>query len=473
MSYSKKAALFGTPVIFIISAVATEGNLQILMLVSTLWMLIWWISAVVPLGVTALLPLVLFPILGISDFRSTAINYTNPVIFLFLGGFILALALEKWRLHERIALNILLKSGNRLGRVIFGSMLATALLSMWISNTATTVMMLPIGISIIAFIKGKIKDENTGRNFGVALLLGIAYAANIGGTATLIGTPPNLVLNSFYEAETGTQIGFANWLFFALPLTSLLFASVWILQRHVLFPLGVKKITGISNEIKTTLNKLGKASSGEKRVLYIFLTTALLWIFRGQLNHIPFLSQLSDPMIAIAASICLFAFPSGENQKSILVWADTYRLPWDIILLFGGGIALANGLKETEIVLLVQDFIEQINPSSLLLVMLIVCFFAVFLTEIMSNVALVSVFVPIIFAIALGFGNPLLSLAVPLTLGSSCAFMFPIATPPNAIVYSSGQIQMKHMIKAGFWLNLICIILIVLYTYLFDGMLIQ
>jgi sodium-dependent dicarboxylate transporter 2/3/5 len=471
MNQSKRTPLIAGPIVFLMGLFAAQGNEQIMMAACALWMLIWWVSAVVPMGVTALLPLVLFPLLGILDFRTTAANYANPVIFLFLGGFILALALEKWKLHQRIALNILRHSGDNLNKVILGSMLATALLSMWISNTATTVMMLPIGMSIIAFIQEKINDEKSGRHFAIALLLGIAYSANIGGIATLIGTPPNLVLSSFYTQETGIQIGFSNWMLFALPLAILLFSAVWILQRYALFPLKVARVKGISPKIESELRALGKATIGEKRVFYIFLATALLWIFRGQLNQFEPLAKLSDPMIAMASAICLFAWPSGSNKAPLLVWEDTYKLPWGIILLFGGGLALANGLKETEIVLLIQDVIEQIEPSSLLLITLLICFFAVFLTEIMSNVALVSVFIPIVFAIASGFGSPLLALAVPLTIGASCAFMFPIATPPNAIVYSSGQLKMKDMIRAGVWLNLICILLISLYTYFFDGIL--
>ncbi len=472
MRLKKGLPLIAGPLLFVLFVSLSGGtSAQLNMLACALWMLVWWISGAVPMGATALLPLVLFPMLGILDFRSTATNYANPVIFLFLGGFVLALALEKWMVHKRIALNVLRYSGNKLNLIILGSMAATALLSMWISNTATSVMMLPIGMSIIAFIKEKIGDEKTATTFGVSLLLGIAYAANIGGTATLVGTPPNLVLSSFYQQETGMQLGFSSWLFFALPLAILLFFSVVFLQHYVFFRLKVKKVAGIAPLIERELGKLGRAGTSEKRVLYIFGATALLWIFRGQLNQWSVFKNLSDPMIAIASAICFFAWPAGKEKGALLNWEDTRNLPWGIILLFGGGLALAQGLKETEVVLLIRQIIEQLNPSSLFLVVLLICFFGVFLTEIMSNVALVSVFIPIVFAIAAGFGSDKLGLALPLTIGASCAFMFPIATPPNAIVYASGLIKMKQMLKIGFWLNLICIVLISLYTYFFGHLL--
>lgn len=430
------------------------------------WMLSWWISSALPIGVTALLPMVLFPLCGILDLPSTTANYANPVIYLFFGGFVLGLAIEKWHLHRRIALNIIRLTGEAPKRVILGSMLATALLSSIISNTATTVMMLPIGMSVVSLLGNKLKG-NDARNFAITLMLGIAYAANIGGMSTLIGTPPNLVLAGLTREAQLTELGFAQWFFFALPLVVLLFILVYVINTRVVFPVRIKSLEGIKSLIHQELKALGKISSGEKRVILVVSGTALLWIFRAQLQKIPFLADLNDTIIAVAASMVLFALPAqkGRYKERILVWEDTKKLPWGILLLFGGGISLARGMEETQIVNVIAEWIASGSYASPLLIVLLVTLFAVFLTEVMSNVALVSVFIPVAFVIARQLGLDELSLAIPLTLGASCAFMFPISTPPNAIVYSSGNLKMSDMAKTGLLLNLLCIICIALYGY--------
>lgn len=430
------------------------------------WMLSWWISSALPIGITALLPMVLFPLCGILDLRATAANYANPVIYLFFGGFVLGLAIEKWHLHRRIALNIIRLTGEAPKRVILGSMLATALLSSIISNTATTVMMLPIGMSVVSLLGSKLEGKDA-RNFAITLMLGIAYAANIGGMSTLIGTPPNLVLAGLTRESSLIELGFAQWFFFAGPLVIILFAIVYVINTRVVFPVNIKTLTGIKTLINNELKTLGEISSGEKRVILVVACTALLWIFRAQLQKINFLAELNDTIIAVTASIVLFALPaqSGKNNQRILVWEDTKKLPWGILLLFGGGISLARGMEETKIVNLIADWIASGSYATPLLVVLLVTLFAVFLTEVMSNVALVSVFIPVAFVIARQLGLDELSLAIPLTLGASCAFMFPISTPPNAIVYSSGKIKMSDMAKTGLVLNLLCILIIALYGY--------
>ncbi len=438
---------------------------QIRMLAVLVWMLSWWITSALPIGVTALLPIVLFPLLGILDLKATTANYANPVIYLFLGGFILGLAIEKWNLHKRIALNIMNWSGEKPNRIILGSMLATALLSMWISNTATTVMMLPIGLSVVQLLNKQFNDPKAGRNFAITLMLGIAYAANIGGIATLIGTPPNLVLASIVSERGITELAFAKWLFFALPLAIILFTAVYLINSYLIFPVKIKQLTGIRDLIRQELNGLGAIGTGEKRVLYIMCAAATLWIFRAQISNLPGLENLSDPIIAIAASIVLFAWPSGKATQPLLVWKDTQKLPWGILLLFGGGISLAKGLEVTEIVNVVGKQISESPLQSGLLIILVICAFSVFLTEVMSNVALVSVFIPVSLVIAQNLGVPEMQLAVPLTIGASCAFMFPISTPPNAIVFSSGYIKMNQMARSGILLNIVCIVLITLYCY--------
>lgn len=450
--------------------IGDAGHEQVRMLGVIVWMLTWWITSAIPIGATALLPIVLFPLLGILDLTSTTINYANPIIFLFFGGFILGLAIEKWNLHRRIALNILHLSGEKPKRIILGSMLATALLSMWISNTATTVMMLPIGMSLLAFLEDKIPNPGAARNFGLTLMLGIAYAANIGGIATLIGTPPNLVLAGIVKESGLPELSFANWLFFALPLVIILFVIVYFFNTSVIFPVRISRIAGIGDLIKNELQQLGKMGKGEKRVLIVMISTALLWIFRSQLTQLFFLKDLSDTIIAIAASVLLFTLSSGEKKgKRLLVWEDTKKTPWDILYLFGGGISLAKGMEATDMVNLAGDFISGSGVAAPILVILMVCAFAVFLTEVMSNVALVSVFIPVSFVIAENLGLPELQLALPLTIGASCAFMFPISTPPNAIVFSSGYIRMNEMARIGVVLNLICSLVISFYCWLVQG----
>ena len=431
------------------------------------WMLTWWMSNLIPLGVTALLPMVLLPIAGIIDAKTVGALYGHPIIFLFLGGFALGLAIEKWNLHRRIALNILLRSGDSAAKILLGAMLATALLSMWISNTATTVMMLPIGLSLHQLIGEKIEDKKAAKGFGIALMLGIAYAANIGGMATLIGTPPNLVFASLSSSALNREVPFADWMLFALPLSALLFILVWYLLAKVFYPSKEVKIGKIEGLLKTELKKMGRAGSAELRVAFILLSMAVLWIFRTQLSRLPGLSGLSDTIIAIAGMLALFLIPSQKKGEALLREKDLGKLPWNIILLFGGGLSMAKALEITQVVQNIAELVMQSNWQSLFVISLLICAFAVFLTEVMSNVALVSVFIPVAFIIAQELGFDAWALAIPLTLGASCAFMFPVATPPNAIVYSSGLLKTKEMAKAGLIFNFLSILIISVYSYYF------
>ncbi len=460
--------LLGPALLFASAAIGGFDNDQALMVGIVLWMLSWWITEVVPIAVTALLPMILFPLLGIMELRDTTINYANPVIYLFFGGFVLGLAIEKWGLHKRIALNIMNLAGEKPSRVILGCMLATSLLSMWISNTATTVMMLPIGMSVVALLKDKMDNGAGAKNFALTLMLGIAYAANIGGITTLIGTPPNLVLASIVDESGLEPLGFSEWLFFALPLVIILFTTVYFINTKLVFPVRIKKLEGIKGLISGELKELGAMGKAERNVLMILIVTAMLWIFRAQLTKIVWLGGLNDTIIAIFASVMLFIWPSGKRNKPILEWADTKKLPWDILLLFGGGISLAKGLEITNVVGILGDWISSSVAPNPFLVILVVCAFAVFLTEVMSNVALVAVFIPVSFVIAQNFGFSELQLAIPLTIGASCAFMFPISTPPNAIVFSSGYINMNQMARVGIILNITCILIITIYSYFFQ-----
>lgn len=471
MGINQLLKILAGPALFFVSAlIGGFDNEQALMIGIVLWMLSWWITEVVPIAVTALLPIILIPMSGIMPLRDTTINYANPVIYLFFGGFVLGLAIEKWGLHKRIALNIMKLAGEKPSRVILGCMLATSLLSMWISNTATTVMMLPIGMSVVALLKDKMDDGVGAKNFALTLMLGIAYAANIGGITTLIGTPPNLVLAGVVEESGLAPLVFSEWLFFAFPLVVILFSSVYLINTKLVFPVRIKKLEGIRGLISGELKELGKMGVSERNVLIILIVTALLWIFRAQLTKISFLEELNDTIIAIFATVMLFMWPSGEKTKPLLIWKDTRKLPWDILLLFGGGITLAKGLEVTNVVGLLGDWISTSVAPNPLLVILVVCAFAVFLTEVMSNVALVAVFIPVSFVIAQNFGFSELQLAIPLTIGASCAFMFPISTPPNAIVFSSGYINMNQMARVGIILNITCILIITLYSYFFQDL---
>lgn len=458
----------GPSLFLLILLISGAESIQARMLGVVLWMLGWWITTAVPIGVTALLPIILFPLSGILDLRATTINYANPVIYLFFGGFVLGLAIEKWNLHRRIALNIMKLAGEKPSRVILGCMVATSLLSMWISNTATTVMMLPIGMSVVNLLEDKFEEHKGGANFALTLMLGIAFAANIGGITTLIGTPPNLVLSGIVEESGLPPLSFADWMYFALPLVILLFSAVYLINTKLVFPVRLKRLEGITSLIGNELKALGKMGSAERNVLLVLMGTAAMWIFRQKLVDVPGLEALNDTTIAIIASVLLFMIPSGERSEALLVWKDTKKLPWDILLLFGGGISLAKGLEVTNVVGMLGDWISKSVTPEPLLVILVVCGFAVFLTEVMSNVALVAVFIPVSFLIAENFGVGELQLAIPLTIGASCAFMFPISTPPNAIVYSSGHIRMDQMARTGIILNLICITIISLYSYYFQ-----
>lgn len=435
------------------------------MIAVALWMLSWWITNALPIGVTALLPMVLYPMLDIMPLKATTANYAHPVIYLFFGGFVLGLAIEKWNLHKRIALNILNLSGDNPSRIILGCMLATSLLSMWISNTATTVMMLPIGMSVINLLSKQLNGEKNSQNFALSILLGIAYAANIGGIGTLIGTPPNLVMSSIVSEQGIGEITFSNWIVFAMPLVIILFLSAYFINIKLVYPIKVSKLEGIGALVQQQLSALGKISSGELRTLFVLVGIALLWIIRAPLSKIAGLQSLSDPIIAIVAVILLFLIPSEKGKKPLLEWDDTKKLPWGILLLFGGGLSLAKGLEISEIVVVIGDWITNHAGASTLIIILVITVFSVFLTEIMSNVALVAVFVPVSIVVAQSLGLNELQLTIPLTIAASCAFMFPISTPPNAVVFSSELISMKQMASAGILLNIVCVLLITLYCY--------
>ncbi|MBX2970879.1 MAG: DASS family sodium-coupled anion symporter [Cyclobacteriaceae bacterium] len=429
------------------------------------WMLTWWITEAVPIPVTAFLPMVGFPLMGIMKMGQAAAPYANPVIFLFMGGFMIALALEKHKLHERIALQLIKLTGTSGNGIILGFMAASALLSMWISNTATAMMMLPIAVSVVHLILRDVKNlhelENVReRNFAIGLMLSIGYACSLGGMATIIGTPPNVVfvglLNDFYNIK----ISFAQWLIIGLPVATLLLAANYFMVTRLLFPNKLETIKGSHELITNRLNDLGPMRKEEKLVLLIFSITALLWIFQQPINRIAESELFNDTTVAMAGGLLMFIVPVNfKSGNFILRWTDTEKLSWGILFLFGGGLCLAEGLDKSGIIPAVGTWIGGHSEFTIGLTFLLIVI-SVYLSEVMSNVALVNVFVPVVFGISNVMEvNPVL-MGLPVTLGASIALMFPIATPPNAIVFSSGYIRIQDMIRAGFWLNIVSIIII-------------
>jgi len=460
------------PLLFVILLITLPGNLispganKVLALAA--WMITWWVAEAVPIPVTALLPLVSFPLLGIMNMKEAAAPYANPIIFLFLGGFMIALALEKHHLHERIALNLIRVTGTSGNGVILGFMIATAFISMWISNTATAMMMLPIALSVIHLLKSKgdLKPHELPRqerNFAMGLLLTVGYAATLGGLATIIGTPPNVVFAGLLDEFYHQKLDFGKWMIVGVPTALALLICTYFIITRILFPNKLANVKGTDELIKNKLLELGSMTTAEKRVLTIFALTSFFWIFQQLLNTYLFRQDiLNDTNIAMTGGLMMFVVPANFSRHIFLLdWKDTFSLQWGILFLFGGGLCLADGLENTGIIQTVGGWLAgQSTFNGWLIFGLILV--SVLLSEFMSNVALVQIFVPVIFGIADGMNvNPIL-LAMPVTLSASIGFMFPIATPPNAIVFSSGYIRMKDMMRAGVLLDLASILIILL-----------
>jgi sodium-dependent dicarboxylate transporter 2/3/5 len=467
MQASKKTGLLLGPILFFliqflpITLVSDKADAVIAV---AIWMVLWWVTETVNIAVTALLPLILFPLLNVMEIADVGANYGSPIIFLFFGGFVLALALEKVNLHKRIALNIVKLTGTTPNKVVLGFMIATALMSMWISNTASTVVMLPIAISVIRLL---IKDTGgftkADKNFALSIMLGIAFSANAGGIATVIGTPPNSVLIGLLENQYNIQISFLTWMSFGLPFSIIMVTAVYFVLVKWMFPCKDIVFTSSGNVIAEEIEKLGKISKEEKRVLTIFAITIFLWITRTIINNIFPGLKLSDTIISLLGAVSLFAIPmSFKKGNFILQWRDTEKLAWGILILFGGGLSLAKGMASSGLVALITDTIAAGNFPVVLTVSLLIILM-LFMTELMSNVALVAVLAPVVVGIAVGLNIPVLNLLIPVTMASSCAFMLPMATPPNAIVFASGYVKVNQMVRAGIVLNLIAVGLLIIY----------
>jgi sodium-dependent dicarboxylate transporter 2/3/5 len=467
MHSTKKIGLLLGPLLFFIiqfSPITLVSAKADAVIAVAVWMVLWWVTETVNIAVTALLPLILFPLLKVMEIADVGANYGSPIIFLFFGGFVLALALEKVHLHKRIALNIVKLTGTTPNKVVLGFMIATALMSMWISNTASTVVMLPIAISVIRLL---INDTDgftkADKNFALSIMLGIAFAANAGGIATVIGTPPNSVLIGLLENQYNIQISFLTWMSFGLPFSVIMVTAVYFVLVKLMFPCKDIVFTSSENVIDEEIEKLGKISKEEKRVLTIFAITVFLWITRTIINSaVPGL-KLSDTIISLMGAVSLFAIPMNFKKGNfILQWKDTEKLAWGILILFGGGLALAKGMDSSGLVALITDTIAAGDFNSLATVSLLIILM-LFMTELMSNVALVAVLAPVVAGIAIGLNIPILNVLIPVTMASSCAFMLPMATPPNAIVFASGYVKVNQMVSAGILLNLIAVGLLILY----------
>jgi len=450
-----------------------------------LLMITLWITEALPMPVVALIPIVLFPLMGVCKADEAAAPYANTVVFLFMGGFMIGLAIEKWHLHKRIALNIVNLTGTSGNRIILGFILATGFLSMWLSNTATTMMMYPIAMSVVHVLEQNHKGSGNIKNIAICLLLAIAYSSNFGGIATIIGTPPNVAFVGFLEKKYHYTFQFLQWMLLCTPIAFLLmFCLYWIMTRW-LFKNNLKKDESTSTIIKHELQQMGKLSSPEKRVLIIFIITALLWITKDLINTDRFQAiirfynfsdanipkaffKLDDTMIAVFGAILMFLVPAKSlvpETKFLLEWHDTQKMAWGILLLFGGGISLANQLEKAGLIQQLGSFIAAYAGTNLLLLVFVVTLVSIFISEIMSNVAQVIVFAPVVAGIADALHINPLFLGIPMTLGASCAGMLPMGTPPNAIVFASGRLKLSDMLKAGFVMNIIATILITLFSY--------
>lgn len=434
-------------------------------------MAVWWMTEAVELYATALLPLVALPMTGAAPVRAAAAPYAHELIFLFMGGFLIALAMQRWGLHRRMALRALRAAGDHPAGIVACFMGVTAFFSMWVSNTATAVMMLPIALSIISLVEQVEPGTKTRPHFALCLLLGIAYAASIGGIGTIIGTPPNVFLASFIQSNLGQEISFVRWMGVGLPLVAVFLPLAWLMLTRVLYPLRGERIEGSRAVTERAYQELGAMSRGERIVLAVFLLAALSWITRPLLVNVRIgdmhpMAGLSDPVIAMVAALILFVVPVDVKRRVFVMnWETALKLPWGILLLFGGGLSLAAAIRVNGVGEYIGHQLGILSGIPVLLLVMAVIALVIFLTELTSNTATTATFIPILAALAPVFDLHPFMLIVPAAIAASCAFMLPVATPPNAIVFGSGHVTIQQMIRAGFWLNLAGVVLITLLVY--------
>lgn len=422
------------------------------------WMAIWWATEAVPFAVTALLPLIFFPALGILPVREASAPYANPTIFLFMGGFVLALTIERWNLHKRIAVGIFRRAGANGITLVGGFMLAAALLSMWLSNTSTTLMLLPIAMSVVTVIRETVDDidDRQRAHFSAAMVLGLAFGATIGGMATLVGTPPNAFLAGFMSSTYGIEIGFFQWMMVGLPLTAIMLPLTWLVLTRFVFSVDFQASDQTRRHIAELAEDLGPMRRPETRVALLFGAAAAAWAFRGVFESMTGIEGLSDAGIAITAAVLAFIIPSGEpSQRSLLTWEQAARLPWGILLMFGGGLSLAAAVSSSGLAAWLGESLQGLGMVHYAILILAATVMVIFLTELTSNLATTATFLPVMGALALQLDHSAMSLVAPVTLAASCAFMLPIATPPNAIAFSSGYVSIPTMARTGFALNIL------------------
>ena len=427
---------------------------------------IWWAFEAIPLQITALMPLILFPLLNVEEIAVISREYMNKVQFLFAGGFIIALAIQKWGLHKRVALNILKFSGLNSQGIVASFMVASAVLSMWVMNTSTAIMLLPVGISVIKVINDTVNDitDNQKFNFQLCLLLGIAYAASVGGIATPIGTSPNGVLIQFASNNYDYDIGFANWISIGLPITLGLGPIIWIFLTRIIFPVNFSATQESKDKLNSMLKELGPMSNEEKKVIVVFLITAFFWIFRQLIDNLPGLALLDDSVIAISGAVSLFFIKERTNKNKLLIWDDVQNgFPWGLIFLFGGGMALAYVVNDSGLALWLASLIP--SETYFWIILLTVIVMVVLLTELTSNLTTTITFLPVVASVGLNMGIDPLLLILPLTISASCAFMLPVATPPNSIVYASNLIPIQKMVRAGIFINISSILYVFIISY--------
>lgn len=475
----QRVGLILGPLLFLLMAfffdndtLSHEGKM---VLATTLWVATWWITEAIPIPVTSLLPIILLPLTGALDGKAVTSSYGDPIVFLFLGGFMIALAMEKWGLHKRIALNIIAVVGTSTSKIVLGFMIATGFLSMWVSNTAAVMMMVPIATAITYQVSQSLKNSKEDysleeEKFSKALLFGVGFAGTIGGLGTLIGTPPNLLLAGIVEELYGVQISFAMWFLYALPVVVILLFSTWLYLTKVSYPIKLKYLPGGQELIKSEKVKLGKISYEEVLVSCIFIFAAFMWITRTFLwenENFFVIPGISDTMIAITAGVLFFLIPSKKVAGRLLDWTVAKDIPWGILLLFGGGLAIAAGFKETGLANWIGEQLSILDGVNFIFVIIITTTLVLFLTEITSNTATATMILPVLASLALAINVHPYALMVPAAMAANCAFMLPVGTPPNAIIFATGKIKIIEMVKTGFWVNIACIILITAAVYFY------
>jgi sodium-dependent dicarboxylate transporter 2/3/5 len=457
-------------------------------------MAVWWMTEAVPLSVTSLLPIVLLPILTDLTVAEATAPYANPLVFLFLGGFLIAIAMEKWNLHRRIALLTLRRVGTEPRRIVLGMMLATGFLSMWVSNTATTLMMLPIGLSVLALVVQRsasgrrenvqlrpghvavVADENI-RRFGTCLMLAIAWSASMGGLGTLLGSPPNAIIAGYAAEELGQEIGFLDWMLLGVPIAFTFILIGWLLMTRLLYRFDLDDIPGGAEMIGEEIHRLGPFSQGETMVTLVFASAAFLWVVPGVLSGIPGLGDnlgwfgaMNDTSIAIAAGVAMFFLPGRGRREMVLEWKDAQDgLPWGVLLLFGGGLSLAGAVAASGFDGWIGAQVGGLGTLPVVLLVGAVVATVLFLTEVTSNTATAATFIPILGGVAMGIGADPMALLIPAAFAATCAFMLPVGTPPNAIVFSTGAVTIAQMARGGLVLNLVGVLLITLFCYFLGG----